>query len=181
MSAAHVTITSGRVEGISAPDDQVRTFLGIPYAAPPVGDLRWRPPHPVTPWTGVRPARHYGPSAPQPRVAANSLYCGGEQEFSEDCLYLNVWTGPSGEAPRPVLVWFHFGAFQFGSASNPVYDGTVLAREGATVVSVNYRLNRLGFLAHPALSAATTACSTSSQPCAGCVTTSKRSAATRLE
>lgn len=153
MTAAHVTITDGRIEGITAPDDRVRTFLGIPYAAPPVGDLRWRPPQPVAPWTGTRNAQHHGPSAPQPGVAANSLYYGGEREFSEDCLYLNVWTGPSGGTPRPVLVWFHFGAFQFGSAANPVYDGKVLAREGATVVGVNYRLNRLGFLAHPALSA----------------------------
>jgi para-nitrobenzyl esterase len=153
MTPAHVTVTSGRIEGISAPDDRVRTFLGIPYAAPPVGELRWRPPQPVASWTGVRAARQYGPSSPQPRVAANSLYYGREREFSEDCLYLNVWTGPRGEPSRPVLVWFHFGGFQFGSASNPQYDGTMLAREGATVVSVNYRLNRVGFFAHPALSA----------------------------
>jgi len=153
MTAAQVTVTGGRIEGHNSPDGKVRWFLGIPYAAPPVGDLRWRPPQPVKPWTGVRLTLRYGPSAPQPHVAANSLYHGGEREFSEDCLYLNVWTGPRGEQPRPVLVWLHFGAFQFGSASNPLYDGTVLARDGATVVSVNFRLSRLGFFAHPALSA----------------------------
>ncbi len=153
MTAAHVAVTSGRIEGIASPDRRVRTFLGVPYAAPPVGDLRWRPPQPVQPWTGIRTALRHAASAPQPRPATNSLYCGGEREFSEDCLYLNVWTGPAGEPARPVLVWFHFGGFQFGSASNPVYDGEVLAREGATVVGVNYRLNRLGFFAHPALSA----------------------------
>lgn len=153
MTAAKVTIDAGRIEGRTAADGKVRSFLGIPYAAPPVGDLRWRPPHPVMKWRGTRQALRYGPSSLQPRVAANSLYCGGERDVSEDCLYLNVWTGAAGESARPVLVWFHFGGFQFGSASNPIYDGAVLAREGATVVSVNYRLGRLGFLAHPALSA----------------------------
>ncbi|MTD54947.1 carboxylesterase/lipase family protein [Amycolatopsis pithecellobii] len=153
MTPAHVTVTSGRLEGATTPDGRVRAFLGVPYAAPPVGDLRWRPPHPVRPWSGTRPAQRFAPSAPQPVVATNSLYSGGEREFSEDCLYLNVWTGPSGDTGRPVLVWLHFGGFQFGSGANPLYDGAVLAREGATVVSINYRLGRLGFLAHPALSA----------------------------
>lgn len=153
MPAAQVIITSGRIEGSISPDGKIRRFLGIPYAAPPVGDLRWRPPQPVASWAGTRAALTFGPSAPQPRVATNSLYYGGEREFSEDCLYLNVWTGPRSAQARPVLVWLHFGAFQFGSSSNPVYDGTVLASEGATVVTVNYRLNRLGFFAHPALSA----------------------------
>jgi len=153
MTAAHATVTNGRIEGVAEPDGRVRTFLGIPFARPPVGDLRWRPPQPMAAWTGIRDATRYGPSAIQTRVAANSLYYGGEREFDEDCLYLNVWTGAPADSARPVLVWFHFGAFQFGSASNPIYDGRILAREGATVVSVNYRLNRLGFFAHPALSA----------------------------
>ncbi|MGE0216363.1 carboxylesterase/lipase family protein [Mycolicibacterium sp.] len=153
MADAHVTVTNGRLAGTLSPDGRVRTFLGVPYAAPPVGELRWRPPHPVPRWSGVRSATHYPPSAVQPRVAANSLYCGGEREFSEDCLYVNVWTGPADHSARPVMVWFHFGAFQFGSASNPLYDGETLAREGVTVVGVNYRLNRFGFFAHPALSA----------------------------
>lgn len=153
MTAANTTVTSGQLEGSTSSDGRVRTFLGVPYAAPPVGDLRWRPPQPVQPWQGVRTAVRYAPSAPGAVVSHRSLYYGGEREFSEDCLYLNVWTGPLGASARPVLVWFHFGGFQFGSASNPLYDGTVLAREGATVVGVNYRLGRLGFLAHPALSA----------------------------
>ncbi|WP_331748254.1 carboxylesterase family protein [Streptomyces chartreusis] len=153
VSPARITVSSGRLEGNTTPDGRVRAFLGVPYAAPPVGELRWRPPQPVQPWSGTRSAQRHAPSAPQPLVPSNSLYCGGEREFSEDCLYLNVWTGPAGDVGRPVLVWLHFGGFQFGSASNPLYDGTVLAREGATVVGVNYRLGRLGFLAHPALSA----------------------------
>lgn len=153
MSAAHVTVTSGRIEGSFTPDGLGRTFLGIPYAAPPVGELRWRPPQPVASWTGTRTALHYPPSAPGAPVSPRSLYYGGEREFSEDCLYLNLWTGRPDSNSRPVIVWFHFGAYQFGSASNPLYNGTQLAREGATVVGVNFRLARLGFFAHPALSA----------------------------
>ncbi|GAA0985849.1 carboxylesterase family protein [Acrocarpospora macrocephala] len=153
MSGAQVTVQSGRLDGSVSSDDRVRRFLGVPYAAPPIGDLRWRPPTAVDPWRGVRSAQRYSPSAPQPAVSPRSLYWGGENEFDEDCLYLNVWTGPEGDAQRPVLVWFHFGGFHFGSAANPLYDGTELARSGVTVVTVNYRLGRLGFLAHPALSA----------------------------
>lgn len=153
MSAAHAAVTGGRIQGTESSDGEVRAFLGVPYAAPPTGELRWRPPHPVRPWAGTRAAVRFAPSAPQPRVPANSLYYGGEDDFSEDCLYLNVWAGPTGGSARPVLVWFHFGGFQFGSASNPLYDGTALARQGAIVVGVNYRLGRLGFLAHPWLSA----------------------------
>jgi para-nitrobenzyl esterase len=99
----------------------------------------------------VRPAVKFGPSSLQFPLPQNSIYYGGESEFSEDCLYLNIYTGSSGD-DRPVLVWFHFGAFIFGSSSNPLYDGTSLATEGLTVVTVNYRLGRLGFLAHPELS-----------------------------
>ncbi|CAH0051844.1 unnamed protein product [Clonostachys solani] len=145
-----VRIDSGVLSGLPFPNN-TRAFLGIPYAAPPIGDLRWRPPQRPESWENVRPAVKFGPSSLQFPLPENSIYQGGESEFSEDCLYLNIYTGSGGDN-RPVLVWFHFGAFIFGSSSNPVYDGTNLAREGLTVVTVNYRLGRLGFLAHPELS-----------------------------
>lgn len=147
-----VATDDGELAGLALADG-VRAFLGVPYAAPPVGDLRWRPPQPVAPWTGTRDATEHAPAAPQFPPPPNSLYSGGEQRFSEDCLHLNVWTGPEGDAPRPVLVWLHFGAYQFGSAGNPMYDGASLAAAGVTVVTVNHRLGRLGFLAHPELTA----------------------------
>lgn len=150
--SAPITVESGDLSGLQLPNN-LRAFLGVPYAAPPVGDLRWRAPQLPVPWEGVRRAEKFGPSAVQFPPPATSLYYGGETEFSEDCLYLNIWTGPEGAGNRPVLVWFHFGAFLFGSASNPICDGTRLAAEGVTVVTVNYRLGRFGFLAHRELSA----------------------------
>jgi para-nitrobenzyl esterase len=153
VNLSQVRLRTGRLEGAVSSDGRVRAFLGIPYAAPPVGALRWRAPEPAAPWSGTRSALSFGPSAPQPPISPLSFYAGGESRFDEDCLTLNVWTGPSGSTGRPVLVWFHFGGFQFGSSANPLYDGAELARAGLTVVTVNYRLGRLGFLAHPALSA----------------------------
>ncbi|MFD0662660.1 carboxylesterase family protein [Thermocatellispora tengchongensis] len=153
-----VRTAHGRLGGTLSGDRAVRAFKGIPYAAPPVGPLRWRPPRPAPRWDGVRPATAYGPVAPQPAIPATSLYFAGDQSQSEDCLYLNVW-GPADPAERrPVIVWFHIGAFLFGSGSagaGPVsdYDGEALARAGAVVVTVNHRLGRLGFLAHPWLTA----------------------------
>ncbi|VUC28735.1 unnamed protein product [Clonostachys rosea] len=148
-SSHEIRIDSGVLSGLNSPNN-TKAFLGIPYAAPPVGDLRWRPPQRPESWENVRPAVNFGPSSLQFPLPENSIYNGGEFEFNEDCLYLNVYTG-SGDN-RPVLVWFHFGAFIFGSSSNPLYDGTNFASEGVTVVTVNYRLGRLGFLAHPELS-----------------------------
>lgn len=150
-----VEIDSGMVRGTFLAEHGVRRFLGIPYAAPPTGANRWRPPRPVEPWAGVRDATEFGPAAWQLASTVPSLFSGRESVFSEDCLTLNVWTGPGGDSGRPVLVWLHFGAFHFGSASNPLYDGARLASRGITVVGVNYRLGRLGFLAHPGLSAET--------------------------
>ncbi|WP_205260707.1 carboxylesterase/lipase family protein [Nakamurella leprariae] len=151
-------VETGSLEGSLDEATGVRSFRGVPYAAPPIGELRWRPPRPAAPWTGVRAATRFGPSAWQFPPPPESLYSGGETEFSEDCLHLNVWTAATGTdadrgEARPVLVWFHFGAYQFGSASNPAYDGTALAAAGLVVVSVNHRLGRIGFLAHPELSA----------------------------
>ncbi|KAI0454819.1 alpha/beta-hydrolase [Xylaria acuta] len=149
---APVIVESGPLSGLHHPNG-TRSFLGVPYAAPPVGDLRWRPPQHPLPWTGVRPGDRFGPASVQPRPPTASLYSSIDTEFSEDCLYLNVYTGAEGATNRPVLVWFHFGAFVFESGSNPMQDGTKFAAEDITVVTVNFRLGRFGFLALPGLSA----------------------------
>jgi para-nitrobenzyl esterase len=148
-----VNTDAGRVRGVLSGDGAVARFLGIPYASPPVGELRWRAPLPVAKWDGVRDATAFGPAAPQPPMPEQSIYYGHETVFDEDCLYLNVYTGATPKADRPVMVWLHPGAYQFGSGSNPLYDGEALARAGITLVTVNHRLGRLGFLAHPWLSA----------------------------
>jgi para-nitrobenzyl esterase len=142
-----VRLTSGQIVGERAGD--VHVFRGIPYAAPPVGDLRWQPPQPPRPWTGVRDALAFGAPAPQ-----NPVYFAREAQ-SEDCLFLNVWTPaqPPAGGPLPVLVWFHGGAFQQNSGAQPRYDGTELARRGVVVVTINYRLGPLGLFAHPLLTA----------------------------
>ncbi|KAF2966783.1 hypothetical protein GQX73_g6796 [Xylaria multiplex] len=151
-SCPPVVIESGSLSGIRR-SNATRCFLGVPYATPPVGDLRWRPPQRPLSWAGVRSGDKYSLGSFQPQPPTSSLYSSGETEFSEDCLYLNVYTGAEDSADRPVLVWFHFGAFVFGSGSNPMQDGTKLAAEGITVVTVNFRLGRFGFLALPELSA----------------------------
>ncbi len=146
-----VAIESGRVTGKSA-GEGVRAYLGIPFAAPPVGPLRWRPPEPPAPWQGVRACDHFGPSCPQP-ISAMSASGGGGGEQSEDCLYLNVWTPTaSQDAKLPVMVWIHGGGFFLGSGSGTSYDGANLARRQVVVVTINYRLGPFGFLGHPALS-----------------------------
>jgi para-nitrobenzyl esterase len=122
-------------------------FLGLPYAAAPVGPLRWRPPQPPSSWQGVREAGAFGPDFPQPPMYALR---GPRQE--EDALFLNVWTpDPDPAARLPVLVWVHGGGFSAGSGSEPQNDGALLAAEGAVVVTINYRIGLYGFLAHPAL------------------------------
>ncbi|KAI0544550.1 alpha/beta-hydrolase [Xylaria curta] len=147
-----VAIESGLISGVQN-SDGTRSFLGIPYAAPPVGDLRWRAPQPPLPWSGVRSGDKFSSGSIQPQAPADSLYNNEGTEFSEDCLYLNVYTGAEGATNRPVLVWLHFGAFVFGAGSNPMLDGKKLAAQGITVVTVNFRLGRFGFLALPELSA----------------------------
>jgi para-nitrobenzyl esterase len=146
-------VDTGTLVGTHAAGGSVVAFRGVPYAAPPVGPLRWRAPQRPEPWTGERPASAPAPSAPQYELPARSLYAGGHEHQSEDCLYLNVWTPAEPAADLPVLVWLHLGAFQYGSASLPLYDGALLARQGLVVVTVGHRLGRLGFLAHPDLSA----------------------------
>ncbi len=136
----HSGPVKGKVEG------GIRIFSGIPYAAPPVGHLRWTPPQDVMPWTEVRSGIDPVPSCPQPKQNPSG-------SFSEDCLYLNVWTPAKTPADKlPVMVWIHGGAFNFGSGTLPEYNGKNLAGKGVVVVTINYRLGPLGFLVHPLLS-----------------------------
>ncbi|CAN5197374.1 carboxylesterase family protein [soil metagenome] len=135
-----ITLDAGKVHGAAV--GEMRHFLGIPYAAPPVGPDRFRAPQPVTPWTEVRDALLLGSRCPQSSLAGSS--------DDEDCLFVNVWA-PSHATKLPVMVWLHGGAFVFGSGGDPYYDGSNLAAGGVIVVTLNYRLGLFGFLAHPAL------------------------------
>ncbi len=144
MSDATVETSAGKVCG--AIDGSVYAFKGIPYAAPPVGPRRFRPPAQPAPWPGIREAVSYGASCPQP--ARRPEGWSQEPSLSEDCLYLNVWTpSVAGGGRRPVLVWLHGGGFSIGSGSWPVYDGSALVRRGdVVVVTVNHRLGIFGYL-----------------------------------
>ncbi|MGH6872501.1 MAG: carboxylesterase/lipase family protein [Rhizomicrobium sp.] len=135
----------GRLSGIAR--DGVCVFRGIPYAKPPVGRLRWRMPERLEPWAGTRDAIRLGNAAPQAPSRLDRLAGGSIGTQSEDCLYLNIWTPGSDGARRPVMVWLHGGAFIFGAGHQGIYDGTHLAARGCVVVTVNYRLGALGFLA----------------------------------
>jgi len=149
-----IEIDSGQLEGIEQPE--LTIYRGIPFAAPPVGELRWRAPQPVTPWHGVLTADRFGSAPIQPLLPNDAIMrqfsfatppeCG----ISEDCLYLNVWT-PNAAGPHPVIVWLYGGGHRLGSGSHPSSDGAALARLGLVVVSLNYRVGALGYLAHPAL------------------------------
>lgn len=143
-----VRVESGQVRGVTA--DGIHAYKGIPFAAPPVGDLRWRPPAPVANWDGVRDAASYGPACPQP--ARDSRGGGRADVQSEDCLSLNIWA-QDGARNLPVMVWIHGGGHRVGAGSFPLYDGTALARQGVVLVTINYRLGLLGYFAHPALTA----------------------------
>lgn len=149
-----VLAPAGAVRGEAA--GAVNVFRGLPYAAPPVGALRWRPPALLKAWTGVREAKAFGPACPQPRAPPGGIYASELPQLSEDCLTLNVWAPahpPSGSAAAPVMVWIHGGSLATGSSRESMYDGAALARRGIVVVSINYRLGVLGWLAHPELSA----------------------------
>ena len=153
-AAQQATIDSGRLQGAWADAAAgVRVFRGIPYAAPPVGRLRWRAPMAPAAWSGVRSALDFGTACWQDFSGDAFVWSRGEFQRSEDCLYLNVWTAgnPVSDAPRPVMVWFHGGAHTGGYGHSKVFDGTALARHGVVLVSINYRLGPLGFLAHEAL------------------------------
>ena len=139
-----VSVTGGQVQGIVT--DSMSIFKGIPFAAPPVGDLRWKAPQPVVPWEGVKQTTQY---AAIPMQGGQSPY-----GVSEDCLYLNVWTPAKSATDKlPVLVWIYGGGFSFGSTSEPTYDGADLASKGVVFVSIAYRVGQIGFFSHPELSA----------------------------
>ncbi|HEY9123884.1 MAG TPA: carboxylesterase family protein [Bacteroidales bacterium] len=139
-----VEVEGGIIQGIVTED--LTIFKGVPFAAPPVGDLRWKAPQPVVKWEGVKQTTEF---APAPMQGGNPV-----SGKSEDCLYLNIWTpAKSVDEKLPVLVWIYGGGFSFGSTSDPVHNGEHLARKGVVVVSIAYRVGQLGFLAHPELSA----------------------------
>ncbi len=141
----------GELGGIER-SDGLRIFRGIRYAEAPTGALRWRPPVPAGAWTGVRAALQFGPACVQVRSVAGSIYASDPPRTSEDCLFLNVWA-PPGAHGAPVMVWLHGGALRGGDPASAMYDGEALARQGVVMVSVNYRLGVLGYLAHPELTA----------------------------
>jgi len=146
-----VTIDTGTLQGLDTA--RVKVFRGIPYAAPPVGALRWRPPQPPKHWTGIRPASQLGHNCEQHQPYSDiDPFAAG---VSEDCLYLNVWTSTldARATRRPVMVWIHGGGFWAGFGGEERHNGARLAQKGAVVVTVNYRLGAFGFLAHPALAA----------------------------
>jgi len=150
VQASLIQIDAGKISGVTLdPESGLQVFRGIPYAQPPIGDFRWRPPQSVDSWEGVRACYTFGSASIQ-KMGRNAT-----QEQSEDCLYLNVWTTRGGEesAKLPVMVWIHGGGLNRSWGHKEFYDGTAFAKNGVVLVSINYRLGALGFLAHPALSA----------------------------
>lgn len=145
-------IASGRLSGIHDAKTGLNEFKGIPYAAPPLGPLRWKPPQPAVAWKDVRKAEHFGPRCMQRPIFSDMVF--RSDGMSEDCLYLNVWTPANGAAKKlPVLVYFYGGGFVGGDGSELRYDGASLAQKGIVTVTVNYRLDVFGFLATPELAA----------------------------
>ena len=148
-SGATVNAPAGELEGLI--EGGVRVFRGIPYAMPPVGPARWKAPAPLPRWNGVRQALEFGPQCLAPKSTVTSVYSRDPGPMAEDCLTLNIWA-PASAQQAPVFVWIHGGAFWAGAGSEPMYDGARLAARGVLVVSINYRLGPLGWLAHPELS-----------------------------
>ncbi|MBR4687268.1 MAG: carboxylesterase family protein, partial [Bacteroidales bacterium] len=154
-----LTIEGGQVQGVATDIAGVTAYKGIPYAAPPIGDLRWKAPQPVVPWDGVKVADRFGHPGFQavhyPGGYTLEWGYGEEAPFSEDCLYLNVWTTAPGktDAKLPVAYWIHGGGYREGWGSEPEFDGEEFAAHGVVLVSINYRLGVFGFLAHPELAA----------------------------
>ena len=148
-AAQPVKTANGTVEGTKS-ENGILVYRGIPFAAPPTGDRRWKPPQPVANWTGVKKAENFSASCMQRKVFGDMSF--RASGMSEDCLYLNVWTPKVGAAAAlPVLVYFYGGGYIAGDGSEPRYDGEAMARKGIVALTVNYRLNVFGFLAHPEL------------------------------
>jgi para-nitrobenzyl esterase len=144
-----VDAPAGKMMGVR--DATLNVFKGITYAVPPVGPLRWRAPRPLPRWHGIFDAAHFGPACFQP-IGPAGVYTSAPLHMSENCLSLNIWA-PRHARQMPVMVWIYGGAFVGGASSDPLYDGATLARHGIIVVTINYRLGVLGWLAHPELSA----------------------------
>lgn len=156
-----LTIEGGQVQGVLTDSTNVMVYKGIPYAAPPVGDLRWKRPQAVQPWEGVKVADTWGPASIQAKHQVGDFYTeefyfGGDPEMSEDCLYLNIWapaeTLGNTNAKLPVAIWVHGGAYMGGYGYEITMDGDAWAQRGVILVTINYRLGVLGFLSHPLLS-----------------------------
>lgn len=180
-SAPVVETRRGALIGFTEGDTHV--WCGIPYAAPPVGPWRWRSPRPPARWDGVRPATAFSASSWQSSESCRELGGGDPGQFSEDCLYLNVWSPVARAAPLPVMVWLHGGGFTLGAGGLPPYNGRALAKRGTVVVTINYRLGHLGFLpirrwrGRKSAWCITLHCSIRSGPRNGCAITLPRSAA----
>ncbi|MCQ2539903.1 MAG: carboxylesterase family protein, partial [Acetatifactor sp.] len=151
---------NGLVEGLPAADPRITSFKGIPFAAPPVGKNRWRAPQPAEDWEGIRLAHEFAPISMQSTPGLGTdIYCrewhvDPEIPMSEDCLYLNIWTGAkSADEKQPVLIWYFGGGLQWGYPPEMEFDGERIARRGVIVVSVNYRINCFGFMCHPEITA----------------------------
>ena len=142
-------VEQGLLEGIASPfDPEITVYRGVPYAQPPAGELRWRPPQPATSWSGARQASTFADSCYQQRHVSTFVWRREDFAVSEDCLYLNVWT-PLNHGNLPVMVWFHGGSHTSGQGHSLIFAGTTLASQGVVLVTINYRLGPLGFLAHP--------------------------------
>jgi para-nitrobenzyl esterase len=158
IDARKVPTEAGYISGNTGEDGKLKIFMGVPYASPPVKELRWKAPQPVKSWKGIKECVLLPPSAMQSKPVPFSMW---SQEFmapaeplSEDCLYLNIWTeADKTSEKRPVIVWIHGGAFTGGSGTVPLYDGSEMAGKGVIFITINYRLGVFGFLAHPQLSA----------------------------
>jgi para-nitrobenzyl esterase len=148
-ASAQVKTAGGLIKGISSSDGRIRIFKGIPYAAAPVGELRWKDPRAAPPWEGIRDASEFGRQCMQGPIFGDITF---PHPPSEDCLYLNIWTPTNDSNDRlPVMVWIHGGGFQAGAGAEPRHDGEALAGKGVVLVTFNYRLGVFGFLAHPEL------------------------------
>jgi para-nitrobenzyl esterase len=155
-AAEPIHVEQGDLSGVAGRDTKIEVFKGIPFAAPPIGELRWRPPEPPASWHGVRKADRFSATCmqtwPEPGSFYYTEFYQTTEPMDEDCLYLNIWTGGRGPGEhRPVMVWMYGGAFVQGSGSMPIYDGEALARKGVVLVTFNYRLGPFGWMALPEL------------------------------